>query len=62
MEQLKRGARCTPETINRLVGIADSEDVALFCGKRSEELDLREVRVLELVYQNEARGGLLFPQ
>ena len=57
LEQAKGGARCSPETVNGLVGIADGEEVALVSGEHLEDLHLREVCVLKFVHQDEA--GLL---
>ena len=51
---VERSAGGATETIDRLIGIADREYVGLFAGQQPGKLNLGDVRVLELVDQNEA--------
>ena len=47
------------ELIDGLIGIADGEDVGLLAGEQAGQFDLRDVGVLELVDEDEARAALL---
>ena len=57
-ELIEGPAGCAAKTIDGLVGIADGEDVSFISCEKPGELDLGDVRVLELVNQNEARALL----
>src|SRR5437868_4704467 len=58
-EFFEGGAGCAAETENRLIRIADGEDVALLAGEERQEFDLAPIAVLELVDQDEAGAGTL---
>ena len=62
MKQPERRAGCTAETIDRLVGITHSEDISSGAGEASENLDLREIRVLKLIGQDETGTRTCFRQ
>ena len=54
-ELVEGSAGCAAELVDRLIGIADCEDVGFVSGKQAGQLDLRDVGILELVDQDEAR-------
>jgi len=49
LKQAEGRARGAAKTVDGLVGIAHGEDVPFFSGQGRKDLDLGEVRVLELV-------------
>src|SRR6266567_4572499 len=57
IEELEGCAGCATKAVNRLVGISDSEDIALRTSKAGENLNLREVGVLKFVGEDEAGAG-----
>jgi hypothetical protein len=61
-ELFKGSAGCAAEAEDRLVGIADSEDVVLISREQCHQFDLATVAVLELVYQDEACASTLLSQ
>ena len=50
------------ELIDRLIGIADSEHIALFFRQHSQNFDLGIVGILKFIHQNIAAVCLGFPQ
>ena len=62
MKQLERLAGCPTEAIDRLIGISDSEQVAIRASKAGQDLYLGEVGVLEFVGENEPCVGASLAQ
>src|SRR6202011_5612066 len=60
LKEQERGARGSTEMVNRLVGIADSKNIALLSGELLQDFDLGEIDVLKFVHQDEARAGNVF--
>ncbi len=58
-EFLERRGRSSAEAVDRLVGISDREKILFGPGQKLRQFDLRQVDVLELVEQQEARAALL---
>jgi hypothetical protein len=54
LEEFESCARSPAEAVDSLIGIADGEDVTFGPGKPGENLDLREVGVLEFIGKDEA--------
>src|SRR5260370_1299932 len=54
VKQLKCGTGSSSKVVNRLVGIADGEDISFPASECGEDLDLGKIRVLKLIHQDEA--------
>ena len=57
VEKIEGRAGRAAEAVDRLIGIADGEDVSARSGEARENLNLREVGILKFVGQDEAGTG-----
>jgi len=54
LEKFEGGAGGSPETVDRLIRIADCENIPFLAREHVQDLDLREIRVLEFIHQDKA--------
>ena len=59
-KQSERFARRAAKLVDRLIGIADGEDVRRLTSQQRENFDLRKVRILKFIHQQEASAPAFF--